>query len=133
MQETKKYNHSTFQYRSNCRRTKGLQLATLLMVMVLQLVGVTNAATDCVVSVPTYGSVVATLSPTPQDIILPSSPSEKFSATGTDCRATSSDKLEFNVFAENGSGIPLRSGYVSKVKGTAGNEFVTLTPDELDE
>ena len=56
-----------------------------------------------------------------------------FGTSGTDCKATTSSDLVFNVFARYESGELLRNGYVSDVFGDADNQKILLSPLDTNE
>ena len=87
----------------------------------VKLLSLASAVTDCVVTVPQAGSVSESLAATNRDVDLIVDPTMTFGTSGTDCKATTSSDLVFNVFARYESGELLRNGYVSDVFGDADN------------
>ena len=70
----------------------------------LNITALTVALTDCQVIVPPYGSVSEALASSTREVSLIADSAMPFSTTGTDCKASTSADLVFNVFALYESG-----------------------------
>ena len=111
----------------------GARNTVLKTTLFLRLLALASAVTDCVVTVPPEGSVSESLAATNRDVDLISDPTMTFGTSGTDCKATTSSDLVFNVFARYESGELLRNGYVSDVFGDTDDQKITLSPLDTDE